>query len=451
MLDWEAPNHLLSLTHLDGRNAHKLTSLRPYFSEFAWMKMRLAIMEKYVETQLPHYKNSLGIAEAFTPAEAKKVVGLEKTLNHDLKALEEYMISRLPSPIASKAAPLVNFSVGSEDINNIALGRILLDVRAQVLIPGIRAVLVSLALLAKKEKNTVMPARTHGLPAGLTTFGKEIANTIIRLKDELALFSSIRLSAKFSGEVGTFHAASQSGTQRDWMAFSDSFIRSMGLVPHHGATQIVPYDTLAGYLQSIFRINAILTDLCQDMWLYVLLGYLKLQKKEEEVGSAGMPHKVNPIYFEGAEGGFIMANGIIETLVRKLPLNRLQRDFSDSTVRRNLVLPFAYSLLSYQSVVEAFSRISVDRDAIAADLHAHAEVFIEPVKAILLEAGIAGAYTLLKKYSRGRIFTADELLALTDTFSVSEEVKQKITTLVRGRGKTNPYPARIVAEALRKK
>lgn len=459
MLDWDSNNTLLSLTHLDGRNAPKLISLRPYFSEYAWMKSRLLVMARYttvvtafmgVRLTSSEKRQLATIAQNFSLRDASRVVSLEKTFNHDLKALETYFKQAIPKRVAGKVGQWVNFGLGSEDINNIAFSENILTARAAVLVPAIQKIIATLMTLAQKEAGTLMVARTHGLPAGVSTFGKELANPLFRLCDELAILRALSLPAKISGEVGSFHTIGRLPRAKDWMSFGDTFIAGFGLAPHHGATQIVPYDGVVRLLQSIERTNSILLDLCRNMWLYVLLGYLKVQKKEREVSSAGMPHKVNPQYFEGAEGGLVMANGIIETLTRALPINRLQRDFSDSTLRRNIVLPFAYSLLSYQSVVEAFSRVRVDRAELTQDLAKHAEVWIEPIKAILVSTEKTDAYARLKTLTRGRTFTQDELLSALQTLPMRRETRIIITTLVQTYRPENPFPERIVTKAVAK-
>lgn len=423
------------------------------------MKSRLTVMTRYTAavarfmgsriTSLDK-KQLVSVAENFSLRDASKVVALERTLNHDLKALETYFKRVLPKRLAGKVGQFVNFGLGSEDINNIAFSQNFLAAREEVLVPAIQKIIATLMALAQKEAATLMIARTHGLPAGLTSFGKEIANPLFRLCDELAILRSISLPAKISGEVGTFHALGRGPQAKDWIRFGDRFIAGFGLKPHHGATQIAPYDGVVRLLQSYGRINSILLDLCRNSWLYVLLGYLKVQKKAGEVSSAGMPHKVNPQYFEGAEGGFVMANGIIETLARALPINRLQRDFSDSTVRRNIVLPFAYSLLSYQSVVEAFSRVVVDRVAIAEDIDKHAEVWVEPIKTILGASEKTDAYEQLKTITRGRTFTPRELLSALEGLSMRKETRSLIAKLVQTHKPENPFPKRIVTEAVNK-
>lgn len=418
--------------------------LRPYFSELAWMNERAIVMVAHLRALASVFGFAApALSLKFSIKDGEHVTELEKVLNHDLKALEQYVASKIPL----QTRRYLLFGLGSEDVNSIAFGRLVVRSRESVMLPNLFTLMDDIALTVRKERHTVMIARTHALPAGVTTFGKELANPLIRLCDEVTVFKTIPIQAKLSGEIGTFHSISHGSHVQNWLDFSDRFIRSQGLEPQHGSTQIVPYDSLIRYLHSLFRINTILIDVCKNIWLYILLGYVRIVKKEKEVGSSGMPHKVNPIYFEGAEGGLVMANGIIETLSRTLMMNRLQRDFSDSTVRRNVPLILAYSLLSYQSLHEAFRRIHVDKTAMTIDLKNHAEVWIEPIKLVLIESGMANAYDMLKKKTRGRSFTEKELTVLIDSLPISESIKRKLHKLS---SIENPYVTRITAEALLK-
>lgn len=447
---------ITALTHLDGRNAHKVASLRPYFSEFAWMKMRLRIIISYCKTiaeKVNKRKLSLHDTQAldamystFSIPDAQEIISIEKTIHHDLKALEVYVTRSLKRSDLVRLNPFINLGIGSEDINSIAIVLLLKKSREEVLMPSLQKIIKDFIVLASSEKNTVMIARTHAQPANVTTFGKEVANSLSRLCDEVDIFNNSSFTAKCAGEVGSYQAFLGLDPGVDWLQFTDSFIRSFGLEPTHAATQIAPYDNIIRFLHSLYRINAILLDFVKNMWLYVLLGYLRVKVVEKEVGSAGMPHKVNPIYFEGAEGGLEMANGIIEVLIRKLPVNRLQRDFSDSTMRRNIVLPLAYSLLSYQSIVVALARIDVNRDAIDRDVQNHAEVWTETVKAYGMIHGISDMYDRLKRMTRGRVLTTPDLGEIITSLPLQESEKNELIGLCDGR--KNPYPERIVEETV---
>lgn len=457
MVDFSKLSYLTALTHLDGRNGPKLVGLRAYFSEFAWMRYRFQVMVAFLVAlvRAGNFKKIspselarlTTLSNNFSLIQAKIVQKEEAIIGHDLKALELYLTRILKRSSLSELVPFVNLGIGSEDINSIALATSLYESRGELLWPQLARVGQQLIRLAQAEKDTLTIGRTHAQPACPTTFGKEIANALLRLCDESETFRNLAFSAKISGEVGTFAAYAAIGRETDWLAFAADFVAAQGLTPSPAATQIAPYDSIVRYLQSLFRLNSILADLAQNIWLYVLLGYLKVKPKAAEVGSAGMPHKVNPIFFEGAEGGLAMANGIIETLARKLLTNRLQRDFSDSTLRRNLVLPLAYSLLSWQSLVTGFSRIAVDRQIIRRDLNLHGEIWIEIVKTYGLVHGVPEIYERLKQETRGKLVSQGDLLQLVGRLPLTPKEKQELTRLIYRRG-DNPYPARVVAQAL---
>lgn len=447
MIDWQTSDPLIALTHLDGRNSQKLTVLRPYFSEFAWMKMRFGVMADYVTWIYASLNaKTVSLSTDLTLADARKVIQLERSVNHDLKALELFFASRLKRSSLVKLIPYINLGLGSEDINSMAFALLLKNNRGEVLLPAIAEIMKRLVTIATKEKTTSMVARTHAQPANVTTFGKEIAAPLSRLCDEVQLFQSLAFQAKCSGEVGSYQAFLGVDSSMDIIDFTDRFIRSLGLIPSAVSTQIAPYDSLVRYLQSLSRINNILLDLSKNMWLYVLLGYVKVKKVETEVGSAGMPHKVNPIYFEGAEGGLEMANGILEIFCRKLPINRLQRDFSDSTMRRNIAFPIALSLLSYQSICQAFDRIEVNKQRMEEDLKNHAEVFTETVKVYGTTHGIDDMYERLKNATRGRALSEKDFHSILNELGLKGSEKKELMALCNENH--NPYPAIIVEKVV---
>lgn len=457
MINWEDQNQLLSLTHLDGRNAPKLAPLRPYFSEYAWMKTRIMVMVKFAVYICQKFTKNIikptellkltRIYENFTQSEAKAIQKIEKTTNHDLKSIEIWLSGKLKDSGLSKYLPYLNLTLGSEDINNLALSLSLKNSRGDVILKDLSKIVGSLSQFVRKERNSLILARTHAVAANVTTLGKEFANPLLRLCDELKIFMQINFRGKISGEVGSFQAGFSLDPGFDWLKFQDQFIGSLGLLVARGSTQIVPYDTIARYLQSLWRINSILLDLSKNVWLYVLLGYLTIEKIEQEVGSAGMPHKINPIYFEGSEGGLTMANGIIETLTRKLMENRLQRDFSDSTVRRNIVLPLALSLLSYQSLVTGLSRIRVNHGVIENDLTNHPEAWIETIKVIAIQSGVSDAYVKLKEASRGKNLSLVQLSEIISSMKLDSQNQIKLSKIIT-RKLINPIPARICNQAV---
>lgn len=454
MIDWTTPDPLYALTHFDGRNGDRLTSLRPYFSEFAWMQKRLSVMIEYLiwivevlnkkKLSALTIKHLRAMATTFSLQDAKKIQRYESRVNHDLKAIELFLTAGLKGSSLRWLGPFINLGIGSEDINSIALGVLLSESRGEVILPAIRAAAKHLISLVEKERETWMVARTHAQPANVTTFGKELAVPLLRLCDEVELFQNLRFAAKCSGEVGSFQALWAVRITGDWISLTDDFVSSLGLQPSHATTQIVPYEHLVRYLQSLFRINAIFLDLVKNLWLSVLLGHIRVLAVGKEVGSAGMPHKVNPTYLEGAEGGLEFANGAIEALARKLPMNRLQRDFSDSTARRNVVVPLAYSLLSYQSIAEGLPRLTVDRDCIADDLANHPEIWTETIKAYGLICGVDDIYERLKMQTRGKVSTREDIHGIIDDLPLTSKNKQTLKKFLQaGR---NPYPVRIASE-----
>ncbi len=449
MINWEASEPLFALTHFDGRNSRKLVSLRQYFSEFAWMERRLYVMVEYLiwivkVVMKRNYPKLRSVINNFSLDKAKKIQEFERITNHDLKAIELF----LEHHTRAEYRQFVNLGIGSEDINSIALSLILKQSREDVLLPPLRNIVKKLVVFAKAERDTVLVARTHAQRANVTTFGKELAVPLSRLCDEVEMFQNFSFFAKCSGEVGSFQALYAVEPKLDWIVLTDHFIASLGLESCHATTQIVPYEGLVRYLQSLFRLNSILIDFVKNLWLYVLLGYLRVIPVKKEVGSGGMPHKVNPIYFEGAEGGLEFANGVIEAMCRKLPINRLQRDFSDSTVRRNLVIPIAYSILSYQSIVKGLSRISVDRNAIAADVQKHPEIWLETIKAYGLVSGISDMYDRLKEKTRGKSLNPQQLWTIVDRLSLSEKQKDELKKIITEQN--NPFAGRIVDEAVKR-
>ncbi len=455
MIKWDTSDSLFSLTHLDGRNGQKLTGLRPYFSEFAWIEKRLSVMIDYVVSLYEFLESSpisstdkqniISIAQNFTLADAHDITRKETKTNHDIKAIEQFIVTSLQKRNLAVFIPYINLGIGSEDINSIAFGRLMGECRDSVLFPCLQKIALVLTVLAQAEKNRTMVARTHAQAANITTFGKEVANFLLRLCDEVEIFTSSKFSVKCTGEVGSLQGFLAVDSSRDWLGFTDKFIRSYDLTPTHAATQIAPYDSLVRFLQSLERINSILLDYVKNMWLYVLVGYVRVIKVETEVGSAGMPHKVNPIYFEGAEGGLEMTNGILETLSRTLPVNRLQRDFSDSTTRRNISMPIGLSVLSYQSIVEGIKRLSVEREVIASSLDRHQEVYLELVKVFCLRHGMNTIYDWLKDKTRGKTIDGAQLRQLIGELPLKVKEKQALQTML---GEVNPYPAKIVDEAV---
>lgn len=457
MSNEDEQNELLALTHLDGRNGRKLVSLRAIFSEYAWMKARLLVMTQYLLFIYPLLKNKqitateeqklLNLHKTFSTKDGFEVRRIEARVNHDLKALEMFFVQSLKRNHFEEFIPYVDLGIGSEDINNIAYAQGLTE-SLQILKAEIKIVCGHILKIANEHANTHMVARTHAQSANITTLGKEFTNTLNRLCDEYENLLTINIAVKCSGEVGTYQALNTLDQKIDWMQKTDDFIASLGLRSTHNATQIAPYDSYSRIFQSISRLNTILTDFVQNLWLYILIGYVRVLAVVKEVGSAGMPHKVNPIYLEGAEGNLKMANILLEGLSRELPINRLQRSFTDSTIRRNVVLPLSFTLLAYQSICEGLKRIVVEKGLIENDSRAHPEVFLESIKAYGLVHGISDMYDRLKAETRGKVLTTDGLSSLIQQLPLSDNQRKEITLFCKNYN--NPYPVRIVTESVKR-
>jgi adenylosuccinate lyase len=429
-------NQLNALTHLDGRNASKVKDLRNYFSEFSWMRARILVILRWLsslseikilKSLSPKEKRILdNIYQEFSLLEAKKIQDKEKITNHDLRAIELYIKEKLIETKLRDLTNFVNLGLGSEDINNIALRISLKEAYKNILRPALIKLINQLTDFVSDYKEMTMLARTHGQPASVTTLGKEVGLYLYRFTNELSSLNKIKFTGKVAGEVGNYNALQFALPNIDWLMFSKRFISSFDLTPNLFATQINPYDDINNFFDSLKRLNNILLGLAKDIWLYTLLDYLKIVKIEKEVGSSGMPHKVNPLYFEGAEGGLEQANALLEFFSRKLSYSRLQRDFSDSTVRRNIVLAMAYSLLSYQSLVEAFERLVTNETKINQDIESHYEVFSEGIKTVFSLSGDPSAYEKVKTMTRGKSLSKVDLQGLIKKMRLDSKIKKKL-------------------------
>ncbi|MGH8135770.1 MAG: adenylosuccinate lyase, partial [Steroidobacteraceae bacterium] len=362
-----------------------------------------------------------------------RVKALERETNHDVKAVEYFVRERLA---ASGALPaqleFVHFGCTSEDINNLSYAMMLADARGSVLLPAIGAVTDRLAALAHAHAATSMLARTHGQPASPTTLGKEAANFVMRFRRAAASFTRVEIRGKFNGAVGNFNAHHAAGPQVDWRAESRRFVLGLGLVPNEYTTQIEPHDWIAEYCDALARADTVLIDLCRDLWGYVSLGYFRQRTVAGETGSSTMPHKVNPIDFENAEGNAGLANAMLRHFSEKLPVSRWQRDLSDSTVLRNLGVAFGHSVLGWRSVLRGLDCIEPDGARMTTDLNAHWEVLAEAIQTVMRAEGIAGAYERLKELTRGREVGAAELRAFVAQLGLSNEARSMLEALTPG-------------------
>jgi adenylosuccinate lyase len=415
---------LTALSPLDGRYAQKAAPLREYLSEYALIRYRVLIEVRWLqhladEPSLPEVgpldapvKDVLnGVVDHFGYDDALKVKGLEQQTNHDVKAVEYFLRQKLdgvPGTSGSLAA-FLHFASTSEDINNLAYALMLRDARQRVLLPSIKTMTTDLRLLAHRFAQLPMLARTHGQPASPTTLGKEIANFVHRLSRQSELFSRVSIHGKFNGAVGNFNAHLIAYPDADWLGIAERFIASLGLEPTPYTTQIEPHDWIAEYCHALSRVNTVAIDLCRDLWGYVSLGYFRSRPVPNEVGSSTMPHKVNPIEFENAEGNLGVSNALLGFLAGKLPISRWQRDLTDSTVLRNLSVALGHSLISFDSCQKGLAKLDADSALIAAELDDSWEVLAEAVQTVMRRHGIADAYEQLKSLTRGRRITEQGL------------------------------------------
>jgi adenylosuccinate lyase len=446
---------LHALSPLDGRYAGKCPDLAALFSEAALIAHRLRVEAAWfaqlarsgrfpVLARLPAAVVQRLEAISRGPDEAglERVKCFERETNHDVKAVEYYLRGELAAAGATPAQlEFVHFACTSEDVNNLSYALMLSEARERVLLPAINAVAGELAALAGRHAALAMLSRTHGQPASPTTLGKEAANFAVRLRRAGACLRRVEILGKFNGAVGNFNAHLAGFPAVDWRAESRALIQGLGLVPNEHTTQIEPHDWIAEYCDALARANTILVDLCRDAWGYVSLGYFSQKAIAGEVGSSTMPHKVNPIAFENAEGNAGLANAMLRHFSDKLPLSRWQRDLTDSTVMRNLGVAFGHSLLAWRSALAGLGRIEPDAARIGADLDAHWEVLAEAIQTALRAHGVAGAYEKLKDFTRGRDIGAPELRSFLATLGLPEDARLRLERL-------NPASYTGLAEAL---
>jgi len=420
-----------SLSPLDGRYENETAPLRDFFSEFAYLRTRarleLDFLSALSETGLvrPLSSSERAALDTFTDDDAHKIQEYEKVTKHDVKAIEYVIREKLPSELH----PWIHFGLTSEDINNIVQGVALHDSREKVLLPALDKLIDSLREFAKNYRAIPMLARTHGQPAVPTTLGKEIAVYLSRLKkcrDEIAKH---KFEAKLTGAVGNFNAPHAAAPQVDWISFSEKFIGNLGLEPNIITTQILPYDNWTRYFQSLSLTNVLLIGYAQDMWRYISEGYIKQALMEGEVGSSTMPQKVNPIYFENAEGNLGIANALLTHYTQKLPVSRLQRDLSDSTVRRTFGVAFGHTLLAWINLTRGMSRIEADKEKIKSDLDSHWEVVSEGAQTVLRAAGRSNAYESLKSQTRGRVLDESNYRHWAESLEVDDATRARLLEL----------------------
>ena len=438
---------LTALSPLDGRYAAKVAALRPLLSEFGLMHRRVQVeVEWFIalsDAGLPEFKPLSeaargmlrGIALRFSQADARAIKDIEATTNHDVKAVEYWLKGRFEGPAEPRgelrsASEFIHFACTSEDINNTSHALMLQRARADVLLPALDALIAGLVAQAHALADVAMLSRTHGQAASPTTLGKEIANVVARLQRARAGIAGVKLLAKMNGAVGNYNAHVAAHPDIDWEAFARHVVEQrLGLTFNAYTIQIEPHDSMAELFDAMARTNTILIDWARDVWGYVSLGYFRQRLKEGEVGSSTMPHKVNPIDFENAEGNFGLANALLTHLAQKLPISRFQRDLTDSTVLRNMGVAFGYMLLGIDSLQRGLAKLEVSREALAADLDASWEVLAEAVQTVMRRHGIENPYEQLKALTRGKAITRDALQQFIETLALPDAEKARLRAL----------------------
>ncbi|MAG30855.1 MAG: adenylosuccinate lyase [Deltaproteobacteria bacterium] len=438
---------LLAISPLDGRYQGKVDDLRPFVSEFGLIKYRVQVELRWLEAladapqlaEVPDFSASarehlVAVLSDFSPKEAEAIRAIESTTNHDVKAVEYWLKERLGGhPELAAALEFVHFACTSEDINNLSYALMLRDVRERVVLPEMDRLIGALRKLAGDHADQPMLSRTHGQPATPTTLGKELANVGARLLRQREAFAQAPILGKANGAVGSYAAHVAAYPELDWEDHTRRFVESLGLAWNPMTTQIEPHDWIAELFHALVRFNTILLDFVRDLWSYIAIGYFKQKLVEGEVGSSTMPHKVNPIDFENAEGNLGLANAILTHLAEKLPVSRWQRDLSDSTALRNVGLAVGHGLLAIRSAMRGLGKLAVDPERLAADLEANFAVLAEAIQTVMRRHGIEEPYEKLKALTRGQEINAATLRDFIGTLELPEEARRTLLDLTPDR------------------
>ena len=437
---------ITALSPLDGRYESKVSALREHFAEFGLIRNRVKVEVEWLKAlaaapELAEIApfSAATVAEldaviaGFSVADGEAVKAIEATTNHDVKAMEYWLKERLGhNPEVTRVTEFIHFGCTSEDINNVSHALMLRDGRNSVLLPALDKIIARLVELAHQHAELPMLSRTHGQPASPTTLGKEMANVVYRLRRVRASIAAVELTAKFNGAVGNYNAHLSAYPEFDWEGFNGRFIESLGLAFNPYTIQIEPHDAMAELFDATARANTIVLDICRDIWMYISLGYFKQKLKAGEIGSSTMPHKVNPIDFENAEGNLGLANGVLRHLADKLPVSRMQRDLTDSTVLRNMGVAFGYAVLAYDSCLRGLGKLEAEPARLAADLDACWEVLAEPIQTVMRRYGIENPYEQLKELTRGKGITKAALQAFIGTLAIPEAEKARLMDMTPG-------------------
>jgi len=434
---------LTAISPVDGRYGDKIAELRPIFSEYGLIRLRVrvevrwlqALVEAGIMPELPRLSDDAAraldaLVEDFDEAAARRIKEIERTTNHDVKAVEYYLRERVTEH--SELAALrefIHFGCTSEDINNLAYSLMLEEGRRHVLLPWCDRLIERIDALARAHADRPMLARTHGQPATPTTLGKEFANVAARLRRQRRALASVELLGKMNGATGNYNAHCVAVPEADWPVIAEHFVTGLGLAFNPMTTQIEPHDCIAELFDALARVNTILIDLARDVWGYISLGYFRQKTVAGEVGSSTMPHKVNPIDFENAEGNLGVANALFDHLAAKLPISRWQRDLTDSTVLRNLGVGVAHSLIAYKALAKGLDKLEADERRLVDDLAANWAVLAEPIQTVMRRYGIDNPYDTLKSLTRGRPVDRDTFGRLIDEIDIPDEARERLRAL----------------------
>jgi len=428
---------LTALSPVDGRYASKTNSLRQYFSEYGLIKHRVLVEIRWLQalsvnndiTEVPNFSNEANktlenILDNFSEVDAQRIKEIERTTNHDVKAVEYYLKEKIEAnPELHAVTEFIHFACTSEDINNLSHALMLKGGRDSSLLPEMDQLIDAIKTLAHDYAEIPMLCRTHGQPASPSTLGKEMANVVYRLQRQRDQIANVTILGKINGAVGNYNAHLSAYPNVNWEKFAENFVEGLGITWNPYTTQIEPHDYIAEMFDATGRFNTIVIDFCRDIWSYISIGYFKQKVIAGEVGSSTMPHKVNPIDFENAEGNMGMANAMMTHLSQKLPISRWQRDLTDSTVLRTLGVGFGHTSIAIQSTLKGISKLEVNEAAIANDLDANWEVLAEPVQTVMRRYGIEKPYEKLKELTRGQRINADMMAEFIQTLEVPQEAK----------------------------
>ena len=436
-------NALSAISPIDGRYSKKTESLKQYFSEAALIKYRVLVEVEYFISlcnfPLPQLQNFptkkyellRNLYANFTNEDAQKIKDIEGVTNHDVKAVEYFIKEKFDKLGLQDFKEFIHFGLTSQDINNTAVPLSIKNAMEENYLPQIKKIVAKMKANAKRWKDVAMLARTHGQAASPTRLGKEIMVFVERIENHLALLNNIPFSAKFGGATGNFNAHHVSYPEIDWVSFANSFTAdALGLERQQTTTQIEHYDNVAALTDNLSRINTIFIDFSKDIWTYVSMNYFKQKIKEGEVGSSAMPHKVNPIDFENAEGNLAMANAVFNFLSGKLPISRLQRDLTDSTVLRNIGVPFAHTSIAFASLERGLDKLVLNKKAIDTDLEKNWAVVAEAIQTILRREGFKNPYEMLKELTRtNEVINAESIANFINNLEISEKVKKELLAI----------------------